>query len=672
MGRPGRSCGLGAVLHKEPDWSALPADTPPGIRTLLRRCLEKDAKRRFSSAADLQIQMDEALTAPPTVAPSPALPPPPEPSLWRRLLPWAAAVAVSVAAGALAVWTLKPVPTQPVSRVVIPLPANERLAQTGLPVVALSPDGTHLAYVARRGSGAQQLYVRAMDSAEARPLAGTEGALNPFFSQDGQWIGFFAGGSLKKVAVSGGANLTLADYVAARGGTWGPDDIIVFAPTSSGGLVQVSAAGGARQLLTKLKQGESSHRGPQFLPDGKTVLFTILAGGAPDDAQIAAQRLDSAEHRVLIRGGSYGRYVPTGHLVYYRAGTMMAVPFDPERLEVMGAPVPVLEGVMAGLGDTGVGQFSFSGQGSLAYIQGGAVLADVTAVWVDRNGVVQPLGAPPRTYLHPHLSPDGRQLAVTISGGEDDIWVYDLPRGTLTRLTFEGFDHASFWIPDGKRIVFRSTRSEGSNLFWKPADGTGAEEQITKSMQPTPSLSSVSSDGKLAFYSEDHPTMRRDIWIASLDGERKQSVFLQTPFNEAVPRISPDGLWLAYLSDESGRYEVYVRAFPGPGGKWQISTDGGAEPLWARDGRELFYRVGEKVMAVDITTQPTFQAGTPRVLFEGDYATHPIPPETNFDISPDGQRFLMFQPTEQEGAALSQIHVVLNWFEELKRRVPTR
>jgi serine/threonine-protein kinase len=401
--------------------------------------------------------------------------------------------------------------------------------------------------------------------------------------------------------------------------------------------------------LTKLKEGESSHRWPQFLPDGNTVLFTAVSGGSLDDAQIAAQPLDSAEHRVLLQGGTYARYVPTGHLVYYRAGTMMAVPFDPVRLEVRGTPAPVLEGIMASVG-------SFGGE--------------VTPVWVDRKGAVQPLEAPPRIYQHPHLSPDGQKLAVTIQGAKDDIWVYDFPRRTLTRLTLEGFNHISFWTPDGKAIVFRSIRPAGTNFFGAPADGASTEEQLTRSITDNPTLSSVSPDGKLAFYSVEHPTMGRDIWVASLDGERNQSVLLQTPFDEVVPKISPDGRWLAYLSNESDRFEVYVRAFPGPGGRWQISTDGAVEPLWARNGRELFYRAGDKVMAVDITTQPSFQAGSPRLLFEGDYTTHNAPPEPNYDVSPDGQRFLMFKAQEEQHG-LTQIHVVLNWFEELKRRVPT-
>jgi len=297
--------------------------------------------------------------------------------------------------------------------------------------------------------------------------------------------------------------------------------------------------------------------------------------------------------------------------------------------------------------------------------------AESNTVWVDRKGAVQPLAAPPRAYTHPQLSPDGSQLTVTISAAEkDDIWVYDLARGSLSRLTFEGNNHVSVWTPDGKRMVFRSIRDGRSNLFWKPADGSGSEEQLTKS-EHSLSLSSISSDGKMAFYTESDPSTRQDLWMVPLEGDRKASLILQTPFDEAAPSISPDGRWLAYLSNESGRLEVYIRAFPGPGGKWQISTEGGVEPLWSRDGRELFYWSGDKLMAVDITTQPSFQAGTPRLLFEGKYVRHGTSlAEPNFDISADGRRFLMFKQTERQEETLTQIHVVLNWFEELRRRVP--
>jgi len=423
--------------------------------------------------------------------------------------------------------------------------------------------------------------------------------------------------------------------------------------------------------VTKLKEGEGGHRWPQFLPDGQTVLYTAVgAGGSYDDAHIVTYRPDTGEQRVLIRGGTYARYVPTGHLVYYRAGTIMAVPFDPSGLEVRGTPSPVAEGVMPTAGNTGAGQFSFSSLGSLVYIPGGSQSDTATLVWVDRKGVEQPIAAPPRSYFRPRLSPDGRRLATEVVGGPTDLWIYDFSRETLTRLTFEGNNLRPTWTPDGKRIVFDSTRGTTAGIYWKPADNSGPEELLTAS--DSGNAQSLTPDGKvLAFHT--NPNTQRDIWVLPMEGEHKPSVFLQTPFNESAPMFSPDGRWMAYVSDESGRSEIYVRPFPGPGGKWQISTDGAGGAVWNPNGRELFFRSGDRMMAVDVTTQPTFAAGKPRLLFEArQYAPNPLGGQRpNYDVLPDGQRFLMIKQTEQQETALTQIHVVLNWLEELNRRGPT-
>jgi eukaryotic-like serine/threonine-protein kinase len=680
---------LARVLHAEPDWSLLPAATPPGIRTLLRRCLQKDARQRIHCAADAQIQIAESQAAPGAIEPAGAMPS--RNKVWR----WAllSGLACALITG-LAFWTLRPAATpQPVAHLAIPLPPNEALAGTAsTSSLALSPDGTQLVYTASSGSAPPQLYLRSLDALEARPLAGTEGAASPFFSPDGQWIGFFADGKLKKVPSNGGAVLTLADALNNRGAAWGPKDTIVFVPPNTSVLYQVGAAGGQPQQLTKLARGESSHNWPQLLPDGKTLLYSILLGvnNSTDSWQIVAQRLDTGDRKILVRGGGVARYIPakpsgptgpdgsTGHLIYYHAGTIMAAPFDPKRLVVTGTPAPVLEGVQSTIVQTsgGMGQFSVSQSGSLVYVPGSfrGSLQSIP-VWVDRKGAVQPLAAPPRAYNHPQLSPDGSQLAVTISAvDKDDIWVFDLARGSLTRLTFEGINHVSQWTPDGKRMVFRSIREGIDNLYWKSADGGGAEEQITHG-EKSVSLSSISPDGKLAFYSENNPGTQNDLWMVPLEGERKPGPILQTPFAEDVPKISPDGRWMAYVSNESGRAEVYVRAFPGPGGKWQISTEGGGEPLWARNGRELFFWSGDKFMDVEITTQPSsqvFQAGAPRLLFAGKFLRHGGILEPAYDVSPDGQRFLMLKPIEQQEEALTRINVVLNWFEELKQKVPTK
>ena len=583
---------------------------------------------------------------------------------------------VAAAVAGLAVWNLKPAPApvvQHLSRLVVPLPPNEQLTGAIGTILALSLDGTQLAYVA---GSSQRIYLRAFDTLEAKPLTGTEGAPSPFFSPDGQWIGFFAGGKLKKVAVSGGAVLTLCDAGTPRGGAWGANDTIVFAPTNSGSLSQVSAAGGAPQPLTKLKEGEINHRWPQFLPDGKTILYAIGPGGS-DDAQIAAYRLDTGEQKVLIRGGTYPRYVPTGHLVYYRAGTIMAVPFDSARLEVRGTPAPAIEGVMSTTANIGGAQFSISNTGSLVYVPGRSqAVTESTLVWVDRKGTEQLLPAPPRSYRNLRLSPDGRQAALDITeAGKLDIWLYDLMRDTLTRLTFEGISNFPVWTPDGKRVAYRSQRAGLHNIFWKPADGSGGEERLTTVGVINQTPQSFSPDGRTLVYFTQDPQTGFDLWMLSLRGERKPQPFLQTPFNERAAWLSPDGRWLAYVSDESGRNEVYVRPFPGAGGKWQISTDGAAEVAWSPKGNELFYRTGEqreKMMVVDIQTQPSFSAGKPRQLFEGPYASNVAagPFSADYSIAPDGQRFLMLKPVQSAEAAPTQINVVLNWFEELKQKVP--
>ena len=454
----------------------------------------------------------------------------------------------------------------------VALPPTEPLAGTFLSVVALSPDGIHLAYVATRG-GNHQLYLRAMDVLEARPIPGTEGASIPFFSPDGQWLGFFANGKLKKVSMSGGLPLTLCDAPSPFGATWGPDDTIVFVPNFRGGLWQVSAAGGTPQELTTLKDGAIAHLWPEFLPGAKAVLFTVATDeDNADDWQIAAHFLEEGEPRVLIEDGTFGRYVPTGHLVYYRSGTMLAVPFDPAQLEVMGTSAPVVEGIRSepvGGGTSGVGHFSFSSRGSLVYLPDPAQgQPERTLVWVDRKGAVQPLAAPLQPYDDPSLSPDGQKVAVEV---RSDVWVYDIARNTFTPLNFEGNNGYPIWRPDGKRLAFLFGKEGIENLFWKPADGSSGEERLTTS-EYAQNPESWSPDGEVLAFTESHPTTGEDIWVLSLEGERKPQPWLQTRFNESNAQVSPDGRWLAYESNESGRNEVYVQPFPGPGGKRQVST----------------------------------------------------------------------------------------------------
>ena len=500
-------------------------------------------------------------------------------------------------------------------------------------------------------------------------MAGTEDAYcTPLFSPDGQWLAFFSTDAqeLKKISIQGGPPATLVKARGLNGATWGSDDTIIYASQVNTGLQRVSSAGGTPEWITHVDstKGETAHRWPVFLPGGKAFLFAIEKGSSPDDAQIVVQRLDTGQRRPLVQGGTFPQYAPAGYLVYVHRGTLLAVPFDVDRLQVKGPAVPVAENVRES--GNGAAQFGLSPQGSLVYVPAarGVQGPQRKLVWVNRDGTEQSLAAPERVYYAPRLSPDGRRVAVTIEEpGGAQIWLYDLSRETLTRFTFEGNNNEyPACAPDGKRIAFRSDKEGPLNLFWQRADGSGGLERLTTS-EYSQAPSSWSPDGQLLAFTELNPAMARDIWVLRLSDRRPQPFFR----NESDPRFSPDGLWLDYVSNESGRLEIYVQPFPGPGGKWQISTEGGSEPLWNPSGPELFYRSGNnKMMAVEVTTQPSFSAGTPKMLFEGQYLSTAGPWFCNYDVSPDGQHFLMIKESEP------QINVVLNWFEELKRRVPTK
>jgi eukaryotic-like serine/threonine-protein kinase len=656
-----------------PPISSLQPMTPPALDRLVKRCLAKEPDERCQSAKDLADELKWISESGSQVTLAPTANAKDIRSLgWRALVLSLGALLLGAAISGLAIWNLKPAPSatpKPVSWYAITLPPGQQLAglENG-PAVAFSPDGTHLAYVARQG-GAQQLYVRVMDSLEAAPVPGTEGAFCPFFSPDGLWLGFFAGGALKKVSVGGGAAVTLGVASVPGGASWGSQGMIGYASTQIGALHEVPDAGGAPQSLTRFETGDTTHRWPEFLPDGKALLFAAASNAINfGGARIAAQPVGAGERRNLIQGGMNPRYALSGHLVYTQGGSLMAVPFDPGRLAVTGTAVPVVEDVMQSP-VSGAAQYSISATGSLAYIPGGVQSAQLRLVWVNRNGAEQPLAVPARSYMLPRLSPDGRRVAVAITEQETHIWLYDFAREAWTRLTFEGeANSVPVWTPDGKRIAFNSSKEGPLNIFWQLSDGSGGLERLTTS-QYLHSPESWSPDGQLLAFFEVNPATQRDIWVLRIS-DRKAQPFLRTQFDEAVPQFSPDGRWLAYVSNETGRQEIYVQSYPGPGGKWQISTEGGTEPVWNPNGRELFCRNGDKMMAVDITTQPSFSAGKPRMLFQGRYVPAPFP-ASNYDVSRDGQRFLMLKRVEQEQAAPTQINVVLNWFEELKQKVPT-
>ncbi len=656
---------LAGIVKTEPDWALVPQQTPTAIRTLVRRCLRKERRQRMQDIADARIEIEDVLSTP---AGTPEPIPIPRASIWRRNLVWAAGLVAAVAATGVATWNLRPEPPTPaVTRTAITLPPGEQLGGLGgleLPAIAISPDGTRLAYVASRNN-VRQIYVRPLDAFESRPVPGTEGGFNPFFSPDGQWIGFMAGGSLRKMLVNGGAALTIANTGNARGVSWGTTGI-VFASTAASPLQFAPEAGGPTRPLTRLGPGESSHRFPQFLSDGQTVFFAVGAGAV--GLRVAVHSITTGQRKMLSAAGTSPRYVPPGYLVYAQAGSLMAARFDLKRLAVTGNPVPVVEGVLQSLAN-GFAHYDVSADGVLAYVSGGVQGTNRRIVWVDRNGSEQVTNAPGHAYRYPRLSPDGSRIAVTIEEGESHVWVYDIHRDALTRLTFDGsVNLIGAWTPDGKRVAFSSTRVGFQNPFWQAADGSGSAEQLVTS-ETVFSPTSFSPDAKAMAYVEVGPDTGYDIGVLRLDG-RKIQPFLHTRFFEGGPSFSPNGRFLAYASDEAGRQEIFVQPYPGPGGKWQVSTDGGTEAVWNRNGRELFYRSGNKMMTVDVTTESAFSVGKPRMLFETEYVPSPasLP---NYDVSSDGQRFLMLKPGEQAQTP-TQINVVTNWTEELKRRVPVK
>jgi len=570
----------------------------------------------------------------------------------------------------------------PVSRFAFgfPSPDGQPAASEGFPLrdfpaVAISRDGTKIAYLGARGH-TTQLLLRRVDRLEPQPLPDSANATSPFFSPDGQWVGFFADGKLKKASVQGGEATTLCDAPINRSATWGPDSTITFAPTLFGGLMRVSAAGGSPEILTApdVSKGELTYRWPEILPGGKAILFVIANAqdiGSFSESKIAAVRLDTHERKILPIVGTYPRYSPSGHLLFEREGRVFAVPFDLHRLEVTGQPVPVLDGVKTSP-NSGAADFAVSDTGSLVYLPENAYTHDGQIVWVDRKKQVKQLAAPARHYGSPHISPDGERVAIAIPSGSSgsDVWVYEIPHGRLTRLTFDEHSSAPIWSPDGKRIAFATTRPTGPAILVKPADGSGAEETLVAGESLILVPTSWSSDGKFLAYWAVGSATGRDIWIAPLTGERKPQPFLQTKFNEMQARFSPDSRWIAYQSEESGRYEVYVQPFPGPGGKWQISTNGGTMPVWAQNGRELFYMGSGNFMSVSVTAQPTFSASTPRIV--ADYPPFLMGRLSNgvYDVSPDGQQILFVKANVENGPP-DEVRVVLNWTEELKHLAPT-
>jgi eukaryotic-like serine/threonine-protein kinase len=665
---------LAAVLKTDPDWSQLPDGTPLRLVRLLMQCLKREPRERLRDIGDGRIEIDRVISEPEegrAAAPASFLQP-----RGRRGPGWIiGALILGITVGLS--WNMaRLAPPAPQSaRLVIQLPPEAPLALgTDRPALALSPDGSRLVYVADR-RGRRMLYARRLDEFDVRLIAGTEGASGPFFSPDSQWVAFFVDTLLNKVPYEGGAVVTLAEASpVTRGASWGPDDIITFTSNPNGSFIRQSAT---RANAAPLNEdplpgpGERSHAWPEVLPDGRTALFALDLGGSFDDARVAAMNLDSRQTKVLLEGGTNPHYSPTGHLLFTRAGALLAVPFERQGLAVQGRPVRVVEGVRTE--STGAAHVAVSQTGVLAYVSGGAESSERTLVWVDGQGVEKPFFRP-GAFLFPALSPDGRHLALTIEDGSNtDVWVLDIQRDTLVRLTFHpDEDFGPVWSPDGQRIAFASEMLPGGpNLAWVAANGSGSPELLlTDKRGPREwnNPSSWSPDGRVLAFDADRPSLRQDVVLLPLDGERKAHPLLSTRFRERGAVFSPDGRWLAWVSDESGRDEIYLRPYPQPGEKLRLSNDGGSEPLWARDGKELFYRNGDRVMAVAFNPKLAAPVTQPRTLFEKRFqSTSSKYGPRDYDLAPDG-RFVMVKPSPD--APPTQIQVVMNWFEELKRRVP--
>jgi Tol biopolymer transport system component len=661
---------LACVIRAEPDWPAIPDSVPTRIRELLRRCLQKDPRKRLQAIGDARIALEEVLSGAPQEAGAPQAQIAAEP-VWWRALPWAAGVLLALAVGG-AVWELRPRPDPPpVVHFSFGPPAGDSFVfRFGRVPLAISPDGTALVFMVRHNA-TSQLYLRRLDRLEVVPLKGTDDGQHPFFSPDGQWIAFFGAGKLKKVSALGGTPVTLSDAPISRGGTWTLDNSILFSPNTSSALMRVSAAGGTPVPFTKLdsRKGERNHRWPHVLPGGKAVLFNVGdATGSAYDVPICLALLKTGEVKTLPLRGTNVRYVP-GYVVFTRGETLYAAPFDLERLEVTGSPFPAGEVLMS---PVGAASYSVSESGSLAYVPADASIGKL--VWVDAKGATEVPGLPTRDYFNRvQISPDGKRIVVVIlEGGLRHIWVYDTERGSLTRLTFGETDNASpAWSPDGRRIVFARLQEGKSSIVAKRADGSGSEEIVVPGEKSGIVASSWSPDGRLLGYSQIGSSGKWESGVLPLEGERKPQILLASnQFNQLFPIFSRDGKYLAYTSDESGRSEVYVTPFGQGSGKWQISTGGGTNPVWARRGTQLFYRDSSgNIMGVDVTTQPVFNASTPRVIVPSAVTAPLSNGVDNYDVNLDGRRFLVHQQNREAGQSL-QINVILNWSEELRRLNP--
>jgi len=675
---------LASVLAREADFSRLPANLNPRLHDLIRRCLDKDLKKRWQAVGDLRVEIETILADPRGIEVK-ALPLTRSQPRWKVAVLALACTIVGAAIAGGVMWGLRPA-SAPVklTRFPLVLPEDQTFTRTGRHLLAISPDGASVAYVANN-----QLYLRRMGEMESRPIPGTGGDLNsPFFSPDGQWVGFysFQDSTLKKIAITGGAAVTLCQAANPYGVSW-EGDTIIFGQGANG-ILAVAANGGKAEVWSKAESGEVA-ASPQILPGGNAALFTVTkAGGADrwDKGNIVVQSRNGGERKVVIQGGGAARYVPTGHIVYALGTNLLALPFDAQRLEVTGGPIPMVEGI-ARVSDpqtnTAAAQLDFSTDGTLAYIPRSGLTTGIgqrVLASTDRSGKKETLGLPPGAYNYPRFSPDGKQLAVQI---DDDsgtaISIFEISgKSSLRRLTFQGNSISPVWSRDGRRVTFGSNQQGKPGIFWQAADGTGVPERLTTTAtgEDVHHPTSWSPDGNSLFF-EIPKNGDFGVWVLPAKGESKAEPLVDLPGSlQRNAEFSPDGRWFAYLSDEAKSEQVYVQPFPPTGAKYQISRGHTHAPAWSPDGKELFYYDvdARKLVAVSIQTQPSFSVGVP-VPLPLEIVLQQAGFERQYDVSPDGKRFLVLLPDtpgEKESRSTQQINIVLNWFEELKQRVPVR
>jgi serine/threonine protein kinase len=675
---------LAFILRGEPDWKKLPGNTPAMIRILLRRCLQRDPRKRLHDMADARIEIEEI-----------GFQPIEEATVTKRFtLGWILAVgAVGILIGLLigiiviksGGSSLSPTPITSVIKVESghSLDGRRRAFEFNWPnrtAMTISKNGRFIVYCAVSDDAgpeaSPQLFLRELGKMEAEPIPGSEGGIAPFLSPDDRWIGFFTDGMLKKVPVEGGVTQDLCEASLPYGASWGDDESIVFnGVIGVMGLLRISSQGGEPEILTEPdpEQREYSHRLPFHLPNGKGVLFTIMRNDVDIEPRIAVLESDAGKWRTVLEDASDARYIPTGHLVFLRRGTLMAVAFDMRKLEISGQPVPVITDVMHILNiangnyNTGKGQYHISDSGSLVFVPGSIIPnQENSLVWLDQKGNETPIGSHTKAYSAPRLSPDGQKIVYLTSGTDWCIWAYDIARDIHRQVVTERTAFCPIWTPDGNRIVFGWSDSYPENIYSVPTDGSTVMKRLTTSPNYQVPCS-FSLDGNLLTFLEWRNSY--DIFIYDFR-DITITPFATEEYNEFCPEFSPDGRWIAYCTRREGRYEVFIRPSSGTGEIKKVSREGGIEPLWARSGKQIFYRWGRQMWAADIRTEPNFSVGSPLKLFEksglgfGEFFR-------GYDISLDDQLFLMVREEEREPQPVTEMILIQNWFEELKRLVPT-